>query len=447
VVSAEDRAGAQGSSGGVGTLSDDEILDALNTARAARARAEQLYMERDEAVAKLQGEVRDLMRMRDNFHSLYREERELRSEAERVTGQSREERDGLQNELILVRADLDRLNRMLERLQAQRAEQLEAVPAPTIPAIPGPPAVPAMDARVQELEREMGLLRAHAAELETAVSERTAQVAAASHRVTDLERELVMARTQVAGSEPAEDSDTVGANRRIVELESELAALRAAHEALQGGRTENAAELAAAMRRAHDLDGELASLRVEQAALRTAHERAVAARDAFKQTIAAEQAQREEAQRLSASAQQRVQDAVVREQQAVRVAQQSQAASERAEVELQAAKATIAVLEQRVHDADQARDAAEKSAAAVWEELHFVRTDVLTERTPAPATAPAAAKRTLLRRRPAESAKLGAAPRHVETIGTAVAADKTVEVAGTAEDIESALHRRMFGGQ
>ena len=446
MVSAEDRAVApQGSSGGVATLSDDDLLDALNTARTARARAEQLCIERDEAVAKLQGEMRDLMKLRDNFHSLYREERELRTEAERLAGERSAERDALQNELILVRADLDRLGRMVERLQAQRAEQPAEIPA--APTAATGAIAPAVDARVQELEREMGLLRAHAAELETAVTERTAQVTAANHRVTDLEREAAIARTQLAGSEPAELDDTAAAaaNRRVAELESELATLRAEHQALQGGRSEHATELAAALRRVHDLDGELASLGLEHAALRTAHDRAVAARDAFKQTITGEQAQREEAQRFAESARQRVQEAMVREQEAVRAAQQHHAAAERSEVELQAAKATIAVLEQRVHDAEQARAAADKRAAEVGEELSFVRSDVLTEHT----RAPAPAKRTLLRRRPADNAKRSTTQRHVETVGTAVVADATatVEVSGTPEDVESALHRRMFGGQ
>jgi predicted nucleic acid-binding Zn-ribbon protein len=439
VVSAEDRVMApqQSSDGGVATLSDDDLLDALNSARAARARAEQLYTERDEAVAKLQAEVRDLSRLRDNFHSLYREERELRSEAERTAEERIGERDALQQEVILLHSDVDRLDRMVQRFQAQRAEQ----PAVETSAPTMAPTSPAADTRVQELERDAGMLRAHAAELETAVTERTAQLSAANQRVTDLEREVAMARTQLAGSEAGErDSAVAGANRRIAELESELATLRASHQALQSGRSEHAADLAAGARRIHDLDGELASLRLQHADLQAAYDRVVAARDALKQTIAGEQAQREEAQHLSESAQQRVQEAVMREQEAVRAANHHQTAAERADHELQAAKATIGVLEQRVHDAEAARAAAEQRAAAVGEELSFVRTDVLTGHAAAPA------KRTLLRRRPADHSRHATAT-HVETVGTAVGADATVEVSGSPEDVEAALHRRLFGGE
>jgi len=389
-VSAENLAVAQQgpSDPSVATLSDDELLDALNRERAARQRAEHLYVERDEALARLQVEMRDLGRLRDNFHSLYREERELRSEADRIAEERIQERDALQAQVLLLQADVDRLDRMVSRYQAQRGGQAEApAPAPTA-AQPAQPEA-AGDARAHELERETGVLRAHAAE-----------------------------------------------------LEAELSTLRATQQALQSGRGDHAAELAAAVRRVHDLDGELAGLRAEHADLRTAHERLVAARDALKQSLAGEAGQREEAQRFAGSAEQRAQEAVTREQEAVHAASLHRTAAERAEQELQAARATIAVLEQRVHDAENARAVAEQRSTELSEELSFVRSDVLAERSAAPA------KRTLLRRRPAESGNgRHGAVAHVETVGTAVGVEKEVEVSGAPEDVEAALHRRLFGGE
>ena len=402
--------GTQGqSNGAVGTLGDDDLLDALNAERAARARAEQLSSERDDALAKLQAELRDLSKLRDNFHSLYREERELREEADRVAQERSEERDALQGEVGLLHADVDRLNRMVTRFQAQLAEA-PAAPAPAATAAAAPEAEaapqPAADTRVLELERELGLLRAHAAELENAVAERAAQLAGATQHAADLEREVAMARSQLAGIDPS-------------------------------SRGEHAAELDASARRIHDLDGELASLRAEHADLRKAHERLTAARDALAESVKAEQAQRQEAQRFVAGAEQRVQEAVAREHEAVRAAHQYHAAVEHADHEPQAAKATIAVLERRVHDAEEARSAATHRAEEVEQELSFVRSDVLTGHP-----VHAAKRGGLLRRRGPEPGKAG----HVETVGTPVETP-TVEVSGTPEDVEAALHRRLFGGQ
>lgn len=440
-MSAQDLAVAQQepSDSSAATLSDDDLLDALNRERAARQRAEQLYVERDETLAKLQVEMRDLGRLRDNFHSLYREERELRTEADRVAEERSLERDTLQQQVMLLQADVDRLDRMVSRYQAQaqRAEK----PAATAQPAAAQPAPAAGDTRAPELERELGLLRAHAAELEAAVAERTASLGAANQRVTEMERELAMARTQTAGGEDGADAAVAAANRRVAELESELSALRTTHQALQSGRSEHAADLAAAVRRVHDLEGELATLRTEHADLRAAHERLSAARDALKQSLSGETGQREEAQRFAASAEQRVQEAVTREQEAVRSANQHRGAAEHAEQDLQAARATISVLEKRVHDAEAARAVAEQRSTELAEELSFVRSDVMAER-------PAPARRTLLRRRPAENGNgKHAAVGHVETVGTAIGVEKAVEVSGAPEDVETALHRRLFGGE
>jgi len=409
-VSAEDVAVAlQGAaSGSVSTLSsDDDLLDALDTERAARARAERLYAEADASLAKAQREARDLLRLRDNFHSLYREERELRAEAERVAEEHSIERDGLEAEIIVLRADVDRLDRLVKRYQAARAER-ETAAADTAATDR------AVDTRVHELERDTGMLRAHAAELEAAVGERTAALTAANQRVADLEREVAMARAQLAGSEPAGESAT----------------------------SANAEELAASVRRIHDLEGELATLTAEHADLRAAHDRAAGARDEFKRNLSAALTEREEAQRFVASAEQRLQVAVTHEQEAARAAGERQAAAERAEQDLQVARATISVLEQRVHEAEQARATAEQRSTELAEELGFVRSDVLN------GTAQPSARRNPLRRRPAEAGRPGrpGGP-HIEAIGTAVGNATPVEVTGTPEDVESALHRRLFGGQ
>jgi hypothetical protein len=106
------------------------------------------------------------------------------------------------------------------------------------------------------------------------------------------------------------------------------------------------------------------------------------------------------------------------------------------------ARATIGVLEQRVHEAEQARATAEQRSTELAEEVGFMRSDVLN------GTAQPSARRNLLRRRPAEAGRPGrpGGP-HIEAVGTAVGNAAPVEVTGTPEDVESALHRRLFGGQ
>ena len=428
-MSAEELVGIpQGHVTGAVAVLDPE--DALGAERAARARAEERYAYADRLVAKLQSEQRDLLKLRDNFHSLYREERELRAEAERVAEERSIERDNLDAEMVVLRADLDRLDRMVQRLQANPAPQ-----APATPAADG-----TVDARVLEMERDAGLLRAHAAELEAAIAERNAALNADTERVTTLEREVATARVQLTGSESAA---TAAAAARIAELEGEIARLRAEQTAPQGDGSE---ALAAANRRVHDLEGELATLRLERENLQTAFDRAAGTRDEFKKSLTGMVAERDEAQRLSAGAEQRIRQAVGREQDAVRIAGERQAANERTEQELQVAKATIAVLEQRVHDAERARTNAEERSMELAGELDFVRNDVLNNATTAPA---ASRKQNLLRRRPADAGRPGrpGGPIVVETVGTPVANATPIEVSSSAEDVESALHRRLFGGE
>ena len=426
-MSAEELVGIpQGHVNGAVAVLDPQ--DPLDAERAARARAEERYAEADRLVAKLQHEQRDLLKLRDNFHSLYREERELRAEAERVAEERSIERDNLDAEMVVLRADLDRLDRIVKRLQANPAPQ-----APATPTADGN-----VDARVQEMERDAGLLRAHAAELEAAIAERNAALNAVSERVTTLEREVATARVQLIGGESAATAAAAG---RIAELEGEIARLRAAQSDGDGSEA-----LAAANRRVHDLEGELATLRLERENLQTAFDRAAATRDEFKKSLTGMVAERDEAQRLSGGAEQRIRQAVSREQDAVRIAGERQAANERTEQELQVAKATIAVLEQRVHDAERARTNAEQRSMELAGELDFVRNDVLNNATTAPA---ASRKQNLLRRRPAEAGRPGrpGGPIVVETVGTPVANATPVEVSSSAEDVESALHRRLFGGE
>lgn len=385
----------------------------------ARARLEQLLAAKDDAVTRLERELKDLAKLRDNFHSLYREERQLRAESDRVAAERSSERDRLEEDLIVVRGDVDRLQRMLKRLQeAGPAPAVAAIasapiaPAPMPPATAGasPEAIAAAE-QVRELQREAGMLRAHAAELEGAVFQRGAELAAANERVASMEREVVLARTQLAAAARSDSSDAVA-------------------------EAASAAELAAAARRLHDLEGELASLRLEHSGLVTAHERTIASRDALREQLAAEQKARHEGESYVTGAEQRVQQAMLREHEAIRAADDHRLAAERSEQQLQAAQATIAVLETRVHDIEAARADAERRISELQEELDFVRSSVLTGRSE-----PQPAKRGLLPRRRSEPAK--AVTGRVEPHPAA-----TVEVSGApAEDVESALHRRLFGGE
>jgi chromosome segregation ATPase len=398
---------------------EDELDAALATERASRSAAEARAAELDERLARLAVETRDLTRLRDNFHSLYREERELRTAAEEIADQRSQERDELQQQVILLSSDVERLDRQVTRLQQARAAVQAATPTAAAEVQPtaeapstadGPaPHDTAGDARLVALEQELGALHAHAADVELALTQRAADLAAAGQRVSDLEREVTAARAQLSEA-PTAQADVVPA-----------------------------AESAAATRRLHELDGELATLRAEHADLRAAHDRAAAARDGLQAQLHTAQEQRGQAERFAATAEQRVEEALLREQEAVREAQTRRAQAERAELELQAAKASIGVLEQRVRDAEAARDAAEQRAAALEQELDVVRSEMLTGR-------PAAAKRTLLRRRPAgtDRGKADAVP-HMETVGTAVNGGPPLEVAGAPEDVESILHRRLFG--
>jgi len=53
-------------------MDEDELVAALAAEREARAQAESRAAERDARVGKLEGDVRDIATLRDNFHNLYR---------------------------------------------------------------------------------------------------------------------------------------------------------------------------------------------------------------------------------------------------------------------------------------------------------------------------------------------------------------------------------------
>lgn len=293
-MSGEDLAAGPATSGGpgLGYVDIDQLHAMLAAEQAARQHAEAV-------AAKAQDDLRDIAKLRDNFHNLYREERELREAAERGADAAISERNRLESDVVRLQGEVDRL---------QRAAARPAPPVVNAPAAASPPPVvsaapaPTGDAARLDLERELGVVISHAAELEAAMARR---------------------------------------------------------------------------------DAELAAARAEQSDLR--------------------------------------------------------AAAERADRDLLAARAALGVLEQRLHDAERAREAAEQRAAELAEELAFVQSSVLTGRDDR-------GRRGLLRRRPAAAAaaEQPTAPGHVEAIGTPVP-PAPVEVRPSSESVDEALHRRLFG--
>jgi hypothetical protein len=309
-----------GDPGGVDTTPDDVDVDQLRVAFVAehhgRLRAEALAAERDETIARLQAELRDLGRLRDNFHSLYKEERQLRAEAEQVAEQSRDERDLMEREVVRLASEVDRLERHIVRLQRPDAADISHVAAPAAATAPAPPA------------------------------------------------ELIAA---------------------VDALTAELASIRAERDALLAGQ---------------------------------------AVVDGYRE------------------------------------------AAERAELSLQAANASLAVLEQRLRDVDEARQDAEGRAAAAEDELADLRTSVLTGR------AESGTRRSFLRRRasvePAPAVSTPAPAATGASVGASSAAPslpapagapssqpqelppaahgRAIELSGVPEDVEEALNRRLFGG-
>jgi hypothetical protein len=388
-VSAEElAAGAAMTSGpSLGYVDIDELQAMLAAEQAARQRAEAFAAERDSRAAKAEADLRDIAKLRDNFHNLYREERELRETAERTSEAAVEERNRLESDVVRLQSELDRVKRAAVR--------------PAAPAVSGPSSG-GKDAALLDLERELGVVISHAAELEGAMAERDAELARAT--------------------------------RRVEELELAMAALRTADTAAAGSAADEATT-----RRIHDLDAELATARAENGDLRAAHERLADKHRQLEQQLAAEQAQRAAAEAVATQADERARQAVGTEAEAVRRHQQAHAAAEHADRDLQAAKAAIAVLEQRLRDAEQARGAAEQHAAEVAEELAFVQSSVLTGRDDR------AGRRGLLRRKPTATAPPAGEtpPGHVETVGTPV--QPAPAVAASSESVDEALHRRLFG--
>jgi chromosome segregation ATPase len=382
-VSAEDLVAAPTA------MDEDELVAALAAEREARAQAESRAAERDARVAKLEADVRDIAKLRDNFHNLYREEREMRAAAEQTAEQRSEEHGHLESEVVHLTAEVERLRRSIARLQA--------APSPEASAARSQP-----DEAVRGMERELGVVISHAADLEVAIAQRSEELAAATQRIEALERELASAPRE-PGATPTPVA-SAGDD-----------------------------ELAAAQRRIHDLDGALASLQSEHSEMRRARDRVAEQRSALKVQLESEQARRAEAERVAAEAGARATEAVRVEADALRQLQAMREAAERTDLALQAATASIGVLEQRLREAEQAHSAAEARIAQLTEELGFVRSNVLTGHNDAQA-------RGLLRRRGRPATPAG----HVETVGTPVDATP-VPVSGTPEDVEEILHRRLFG--
>jgi hypothetical protein len=71
----------------------------------------------DDRIAALSVQVRELTHLRDNFHRLYREEREAREAAEREAGAAAQARDQVEGELLVLQARSGQLRRHLERVR------------------------------------------------------------------------------------------------------------------------------------------------------------------------------------------------------------------------------------------------------------------------------------------------------------------------------------------
>jgi hypothetical protein len=106
-----------------------ELRDALKTERVLRERLEQVNADQDDRLAAAQTQVRDLTRLRDNFHELYRAERDARLAAEALAEDSTRDRDQVQTEMLVLRAEGERLRYSLSRLQRVAPGTIETVGA------------------------------------------------------------------------------------------------------------------------------------------------------------------------------------------------------------------------------------------------------------------------------------------------------------------------------
>jgi hypothetical protein len=99
-----------------GLLTDFQKLRAtLFTERAARAQAERAAVELEHEVARLQVELRTFTVLRDNFHELYREERDRRIAVERVAADCANQRTQHEQQVRALRAESMQLRSALAR--------------------------------------------------------------------------------------------------------------------------------------------------------------------------------------------------------------------------------------------------------------------------------------------------------------------------------------------
>jgi SMC interacting uncharacterized protein involved in chromosome segregation len=98
-----------------------DVRDALFAERTARQRAEQKAADQEKELQHLTAEMRTFTVLRDNFHELYRQERDGRIAAERVAHDRIAERDRIQAELDRLHADNAQLRTALVRTQRPRA--------------------------------------------------------------------------------------------------------------------------------------------------------------------------------------------------------------------------------------------------------------------------------------------------------------------------------------
>jgi hypothetical protein len=109
------------------SLSDShDHRGALFAERAARLRAEQTVAEQRHELQRLATEIRTFTVLRDNFHELYRQERDGRIAAEVLAAEAVERRERSQEELNRMRAENLQLRAALVR--AQRPQPLSIAP-------------------------------------------------------------------------------------------------------------------------------------------------------------------------------------------------------------------------------------------------------------------------------------------------------------------------------
>ena len=403
-------------------------------------------VEQEERLKRLQADVRELSQLRDNFHTLYREERESREAAERMADERREAAEHQQVELAGLRSDVERLRRTASRLQETLAAQ-----AALVAPVAGAGVADSSSARVAELERQLAeMVERNQALLAQRAAESLgigAEVdSAAVLRVTELERKLA-------------------------ELTTHYDALRSEHTAMlsapsdaapSAAQSELVAEASAATLRVAELEHELVVLRAEHAELRGALDRAVTAQRGLEESLRREQsrarddvrAEKERADRGVAAAEDRIAaaeraaaEALARLEPSAREVEVLRARIEQREGALRIAQASVEVAERRAHEAEEARATADQRAADLEQELDFLRNEALAGRAETKG-------RSLLRRRPSTPPAADRRPGGlVETVGRATPSSPPAQAvpppaaapAATADEVEQALHRRLFG--